>query len=404
MFEELPEVREYQTPSYSTVKRWMQKVGYYKLNQMNIPTGDWMIIIDASIQMGDQKCLVVLGCQMENFPKDRALNLEDMTILSMHVVRKFTAEVVETTLREVRKTTRNIASICSDKGSDVLRGIKDFQKSSPNTRQTCDTAHRLANFLRGRLEKNEQWKRFRQQTTQARREMQNSKISGFKPPSPRTKARFMNVGSLIEWASDVLLLLESPNELPKAQAAQLSDYLGWLINYRKEILSWTCLVELGNRARHLVRKEGLHMDIPDNFICLIADLPLGKDELEYSDKILDFFLEQTRGLKPGERYIGSSEVIESFFGKLKYMEKEQTAFGFTSLILAGVACVGTIDQEMVSRAIKTVKLSDIQDWSDKEVGPSVQSERRVFRRCVDKIKNILGTKASGVLERKVVGF
>jgi len=59
---------------------------------------------------------------------------------------------------------------------------------------------------------------------------------------------------------------------------------------------------------------------------------------------------------------------------------------------------------MIGHAISTVKLKDIQDWSDLEIGLSVQSERKKIRRCVANIKDILDTKPSGVLEKKIMGF
>ena len=161
---------------------------------------------------------------------------------------------------------------------------------------------------------------------------------------------------------------------------------------------------MGKRARHLIREEGLHMDIPSHFISSIADLPLGVDELKYSEQILDFFQEQTRGLKSKERYIGSSEVIESFFGKLKSMENEQSAFGFTSLILAALAHVGSFNSEIVKHAINMVKLSDIQNWSEKEIGMSLQSERKKIYRCIANIKKNSVAKPSGVSEGKIVCF
>jgi len=191
--------------------------------KVNKAKGDWMVIIDASIQIGDQKCLAVLGCPVNLLPKGRALTLKDLTPLALHVVRGLNAEVVEKTLREVKEIVGNIASICSDRGSDMLCGIKNFRVNNPDTRLIHDTSHRVANFLKANLEKDERWRSFRKQVTQARRKMQNSMISGAMPPSPREKARFMNVGSLIEWAADILVLLNSPDQLPMEQAIQPSQ-------------------------------------------------------------------------------------------------------------------------------------------------------------------------------------
>jgi hypothetical protein len=49
--------------------------------------------------------------------------------------------------------------------------------------------------------------------------------------------------------------------------------------------------------------------------------------------------------------VGSSEVIESLFGKLKSLEQDQSKEGFTSLILGDAACVGKADADIVSLKI-----------------------------------------------------
>lgn len=85
-FETIPELKKYSAPSCTAVKRWLQKVGYYKLKQPKIIADDWNTLIDASIQMGDKKCLLVVGCRKSSLLKNRALTLEDLEILSMSIV------------------------------------------------------------------------------------------------------------------------------------------------------------------------------------------------------------------------------------------------------------------------------------------------------------------------------
>ena len=204
-FETLSELKNYNAPSSTTIKRWVQKVGYYKLISPKAIADDWMVLIDASIQMGEKKCLLVVGCRKKNLPMNRALKLDDLEILALRIVSSLNAKVVTETLNTVALSIGKILCITIDQGSDILRGVKDFQLSHPETRYINDTAHRVANNLKIILEKSERWKAFREQVTQARRQMQHSLIPGILPPSPLEKARYMNVGSLIEWALNMLI-------------------------------------------------------------------------------------------------------------------------------------------------------------------------------------------------------
>jgi hypothetical protein len=404
VFETIPNFIRFRTPSSTTIKRWVQKVGYYKLILPKVIANDWMIIIDASIQMGTKKCLLVVGCRQANFPMNRPLTLNDLEILSLRIVSSLNANVVTEVLHEISRTIGKIACICSDRGSDIARGIKDFQITNPQTRQIFDTAHRVSNLLQSILEKSTKWKSFREQVTHARRRMQHSLVSGFLPPSPREKARYMNVDSLIIWAADMLLLMDNPESLSESEMEELKKYIGWLTNYREDISYWNRIVLIGTMARNLVREEGIHINIVDSFEEAISTTKIGPRELEFADVISMFLLKQSDGVKPGERFIGSSEVLESLFGKIKYMEREQTAFGFTSLVLAAIAHVGTTDEKLISKAIEKVKLSDIEKWSVKEIGKSIQADRRLKKKIILKLKKKLGQEIAGNQERKVMGF
>lgn len=365
---------------------------------------DWMIIIDASIQMGEKKCVQVLGCRQADFPMNRALVLEDLKPLCLRIVSSLNAAVITEILNEVALAVGKIVCICSDRGSEMIRGIKNFQINNPETRHISDTAHRIANLLEAKLEKSKRWKEFREQVIQARRRIQNSLVPGILPPSPRTKARYMNVDSLIIWAADMLLLIENSDSLPRAEMEEIQKYLGWLLNYRADVGYWSRIVSIGVIARDLVRNEGMHMNIVDSFEQSISNIKIGFHELQFVDELVMFLLEQSKGIKPGERFIGSSEILESLFGKMKYMEYEQTAFGFTSLVLAAMGHVGSSGDEIIKQAITSVKLSDIDEWSVREIGRSVQSQRRQIKKIIADLKIEMGQEFAGTSERKVMGF
>jgi hypothetical protein len=404
VFGTLPELKNYKAPSFTAIKRWVQKVGYYKLMLPKIIAEDWMIIIDATIQMGEKKCVVVLGCRQSVFPTDRALKLEDLEVLSLRIASSLNSRVITQMLNEVSSVVGRLICICSDRGSEIVRGIKDFQVNHPETRHIGDTAHRVANLLEATLEHSKRWKEFREQVTQTRRRMQNSKLPGLLPPSPRTKARYMNVDSLITWAADVLLLIDSPGSLPELEMEELKKYAGWLLSYREDVGYWNRIISIGIVARDHVREGGIHASITDSFEQSISCIKMGFRELRFADEIAIFLLEQSKGLNPGKRFLGSSEVLETLFGKLKYMEHEQTVFGFTSLVIAAMAHVGPIENEIIEQAIKSVKLSDIDEWSAKEIGRSVQSERKQVKKIIAILKEKMGQEISGELEGEAVGF
>ena len=139
--------------------------------------------------------------------------------------------------------------------------------------------------------------------------------------------------------------------------------------------------------------------IAESFERLISSIKLTVQEVQFANQLTEFLQNQSKGMQFKECFIGSTEVVESLFGKIKYMEREQRAFGFTSLLLAAIASVGTLDENTIMKVIQTVKLSDIDNWSLTEIGQSVQSQRRQIKKIVanitTKVKKV-GQEITGI--------
>ena len=95
------------------------------------------------------------------------------------------------------------------------------------------------------------------------------------------------------------------------------------------------------------------------------------------DDLTEFVARQAKPLKPGERIPGTSEVIESGFGKFKTVERDQAKGGFTGLLLALAACVAERTQEVVHEALQKTRTRDVIAWIKTKLGNTVGSKRRI---------------------------
>lgn len=89
-----------------------------------------------------------------------------------------------------------------------------------------------------------------------------------------------------------------------------------------------------------------------------------------------------------ERLLGSSEVIESVFGKLKRLEHHQAHSGFTGLVLAVAALVAPTTQEVIEQALETVPTSQVRQWCQQHLGSSVQAQRQQAFRTLKQTEQI----------------
>jgi len=73
--------------------------------------------------------------------------------------------------------------------------------------------------------------------------------------------------------------------------------------------------------------------------------------------------------------LGSSEIIESVFGKQKYLERDYAKEGFTSLILGLGAFVGTLTVDDVKEALVSTPVKKVLKWCKDELGETLQSKK-----------------------------
>jgi hypothetical protein len=80
----------------------------------------------------------------------------------------------------------------------------------------------------------------------------------------------------------------------------------------------------------------------------------------------------------GERLVGSSEVIESIFGKWKRREGEQARSGVTGLVLALGAIVSHTSAEVNRQTLENVPTKAVLTWCREKLGKTVHATRRTL--------------------------
>lgn len=110
---------------------------------------------------------------------------------------------------------------------------------------------------------------------------------------------------------------------------------------------------------------------------LEAKLPAAEGSAgELREQLLGFVVDESSKVRQGERLPGTTEVLESCFGKLKDLEDGQSKSGFTGLVLSLGAMVSKWTVESIGEALERCRVRDVLDWCRKNLGPSIQSQRR----------------------------
>ena len=326
-----------------------------------------------------------------------------MEILTIELHDRSDAIVVCKALEKAQEKIGKASMVCADDGPDIRGGIRLFcEKHSVG--RVFDVIHKIGVFLKRILANDSEWKSFSSKAAESKRKMQQTVAAHLVPPNQRTKSRFLNIECLIGWGSAVITALEQPCHPDKKL---LEDHCAWIREYKNLIVRLEHFWIISQKVRKHIREQGLRSDTGKQVEKLLGSLNLSVEGCRYAGDLIDFFSEQEKIVPTGQVWIGSSEIIESLFGKVKHLEQDQSKGGFTSLILGAAACVGKIDTATVRQAIEQYSIKDIEHWSSQQIGTTLVSQRRksLGKRRKKKIHlNKIRQGSTGFLEEKAAGF
>ncbi len=360
--------------SWYSGRLWLMRVGYYNLTAPKTHAEDWIWIVDFSIQLGKEKCLVILGSRQCNLPPvGQALRHKDMEAITVEPVKQANGEVVWKKLEEAVDKTGAPRAIVSDRGTDLKAGIERFCQAHPKTAVLYDVKHKIALMLKRYLDKDERWSEFIDYAHRLKKQLQQTDDSYLAPPALRTKARYMNLEGRVVWAQKMLMLLDDATKDKKP----LEEKLGGLRSYRQAIEQWSEMLKIAKITEHFVSTKALSQDSPIELTLLFKEhheLKF-KENKQFRHELIKFVRTQALQCRPGERLPGSSEVLESVFGKQKKIEGEQSKSGFTGLLLAIPAIVSDLSTNVVKQALESVPVQKIKEWKKDYLGETLQAKR-----------------------------
>jgi hypothetical protein len=367
-----------EAPHWTTGRLWLLRFGYYVLCRPKARADDWAWMADHSIQIGQERCLLILGIRLSELPPaGQCLRQEDMEVIDLVPVESSDKQIVYRQLCAAAKKTGVPRVILHDNGGDLAGGVALFEKKEPSTDGIYDITHKAACLLKARLENDPTWKAFSSQVGQTKFQTQQTELSFLMPPSQRSKARFMNLGELIRWACETSAIVQDPPAvvLEHVTRERLEEKFGWLRDYEEPLRVWSQMQQVIDIVNDFVRCNGHYPGSALELRRKLKPLTLAAPAQSLRTELVAFVRHESRKAKEGERLPGSTEIIESTFGKQKEIEGHQSKGGFTGLLLALPALLGAITADAVKAALEFAKTADVTQWIRDNLGQSHQSKR-----------------------------
>ena len=126
-----------------------------------------------------------------------------------------------------------------------------------------------------------------------------------------------------------------------------------------------------------MRTRGLSVDSESGLREHLSKVPPEFYDETLATELATFVRESSAAAGPGECLVGSTEILESLFGKWKMLERQESQSGITGLILSLGTLLGAWPLSRIQTALEATPVKHVVSWCQDNLPSSVQSQRRI---------------------------
>ena len=138
------------------------------------------------------------------------------------------------------------------------------------------------------------------------------------------------------------------------------------------------MLDAADLALSEVQQNGMSRQTAGRFWCrwLSGNVTLQWSVREFAEAVREGLAKEGEKIAEGETLLGSSDVIESLFGKYKEQAKKspQGELGASVLLLS--LLVAQLSNEEIIAGLETVSVQEMKEWLKEELGESPQARKR----------------------------
>lgn len=359
-------------PSASTIRNWVIKYGYHHYCHSEPASGKWVVIVDESVSIGQEKLLLVLGVSLDNHQFTHTLKHKDVRVLHISIATSWKAEAICEILSNLRERLE-ISYCISDKGNNIMGALKQA-----GCYHVYDCSHQWARLMEKLYSKSEDFVALMASVSMLRKRWVLSKQSHLIPPSVRNKSRFQNIFPIVKWAEKIWLHWERLEQPVK-------DQLLFLQQSKALIEELIVLQQVVTQMSQLLKVNGLNTATMQQCNQILTLCKEGRP-LEFKNKLTQAWLLHKERLDKNETLLCCSDIIESYFGRFKNKIKSNGMQAITETVLTMSGWATEVTKLNTQTALEKVHIKDIEQWKKHNTTPSLIKKRNMFfkKKCTQK--------------------
>lgn len=158
---------------------------------------------------------------------------------------------------------------------------------------------------------------------------------------------------------------------------RFQDKLDWLLDYQDSLPVWATILAMTRSLEAQIKHQGLTQTSLSQWDKLFPQSSLPENLIPIYQKIQRYLLEQTSTIPEGEIFLGTSDVIESIFGKYKLFSQRCPINELGVMVLTIVLVTTDFTVNLIKEALETIRSKDVNIWQEQVFGQSTLSKRKV---------------------------
>lgn len=365
-------------PGRTSIRNWLQRLGIDEMKQPLDSSESLVILVDHSNQIGTEKVLLVLGVNAAAMPEPgKALTHENVRVLEIKPGDSWKTADMEREYQALADHHGAPRAVLIDGAPELCEGAQCLKDQREDTIVLRDFKHYAANVVKSLIGNDERFKEVGGKIGSTRSAIQQTELAHLTPPSPKQKARFMNLSRTLAWLTMILWLLKHPEAKARQGISEerMQEKLGWVEEYADEIAVWQECQDVVSPSLTFINEQGLFRGASRELRAVIGDELQHGTSKELARRLIDFVAESEQLLREGERLPMSTEILESSFGLYKQLERQHSKSGFTSLLACLPALLKPTTPERVMAAFARTSAEDVTAWTQEHFPSTVTSRR-----------------------------
>jgi hypothetical protein len=287
-------------------------------NPANPFSNGWMWMLDTTIGLASGKILAVLAFPANFFAKNnRAPTLDDVHVVGIAVAKSWTGENISEFLKEIISVIGYPIAFIKDGGLDLAKASSFLNANGLPILNIADISHVIANALRHYYENHPLMQTFLSACGQASSNFKQSILACLFPPALKTKARFMNLILLVKWAEKILKHSPVGRAVEGSLIEKLRKYIGELPLCKSFVISFLANSRPLIACQEILKNNGLSQITYKQCIRILSEIPTSSIRLEFTEWLNSQLILAEQLILDKSGMIITSDLIESFFAKIK---------------------------------------------------------------------------------------